>query len=499
MTLLILLLPIIASLLCIILFKKSGFFSGIIGILLVFIVSYVVDGLQLNSALITDALLNTFILTLSALLVIFPGLLLNNILEVNGYNQRLQSYLKALPITDNHKVLILMFGLLPALESITGFGVSLILAVPVFASLLGASKASKVSMLSMNIMPWGTLGLATIVGAQIANVPIPALGLESAYFCLPILAVMAVIAVLSLSNSPLSKAKENGGNFLLKDIAFALLLSICLSVFLMVFNKLELTEIAGVLSGLLNFFLFYSLFLLKNNAHLLSEYKAIISRIFPYILVVLIIVAIRSVLYFYPQLIDLTSIHGVNLKFSLITSPFLAILCVCLLFMKKSFMKRSSKVVIPFDKTIKACSTLFVFILLSQLMNFSSAIDEIVTILSSQSNIVVHYMTAPFVGLLGGFITGSNLGGNALLMTMQSNLGLSYGDGLLFSAIQNVSSGYSVFSSLPIIVLILTLLKTEELKVEDNSKRQMEQAMLKFGLKCLIPIYLAIVGVVMVI
>ncbi len=127
-------------------------------------------------------------------------------------------------------------------------------------------------------------------------------------------------------------------------------------------------------------------------------------------------------------------------------------------------------------------------------MNFSSAIDKIVTILSSQSNIVVHYMTTPFVGLLGGFITGSNLGGNALLMTMQSNLGLSYGDELLFSAIQNVSSGYSVFSSLPIIVLILTLLK-----VEDGSKRQMEQAMLKFGLKCLIPIYLAIVGIVMLI
>ncbi len=479
MTLLILLLPIIASLLCIILFKKSGFFSGIVGIVLVFIVSYFVDSLQLNSELIGNSLLNTFILTLSALLVIFPGLLLNNILEVNGYNERLQSYLKALPITDNHKVLILMFGLLPALESITGFGVSLILAVPVFASLLGASKASKVSMLSMNIMPWGTLGLATIVGAQIANVPIPALGLESAYFCLLILSVMAVIAVVLL----------NDGKFLLKDIAFALLLSICLSVFLIVFNKLELTEIAGVLSGLLNFFLFYSLFLLKNNAHLLSEYKAIISRIFPYVLVVLIIVVIRSVLYFYPQLVDLTSIHGVNLKFSLITSPFLAILCVCLLFMKKG-----SKVVIPFDKTIKACSTLFVFILLSQLMNFSSAIDEIVTILSSQSNIVVHYMTTPFVGLLGGFITGSNLGGNALLMTMQSNLGLSYGDELLFSAIQNVSSGYSVFSSLPIIVLILTLLK-----VEDSSKLQMEQAMLKFGLKCLIPIYLGIVAIIMVI
>ncbi len=479
MTLTILLLPIIISLSAIILFKKSGVFSGILGIISVFIISYRLDELQLTVSLTMDALTNTLILTLSALLVIFPGLLLNNVLEKNGHNDKLQRYLRQLPIADNYKVLILMFGLLPALESITGFGVSLILAVPIFSALLGVDKASKVSMLSMNIMPWGTLALATVVGAQISTISVSSLGLESAYFCLLIFAMMAMVCVFLL----------NDGKFKVKDVAVALLLSLSLALLLILFNRLAMTEIAGVLAGFINFFLFYSLLLLKNKVKVFAEYRQIMIMLLPYVLVVVIVIMLRGLLYFYPQLMQMTTIEGIHLKFSLITSPFLAIFCVCLL-----FMKGQAKVMIPWDKTVKACSTLFVFILLSQLMNFSHAIDAIVSIISQQSNVFVHYLTTPLVGLLGGFITGSNLGGNALLMSMQSQLGRSYGDELLFSAIQNVSSGYAVFSSLPIIVLILTLLRVEDNpKMTNTSRKAMERSMLQFGLKCLLLIYLAIV------
>ena len=66
-------------------------------------------------------------------------------------------------LKPENKALILLLGFLPAVESLTGFGVSLFLGVPIFLKLFPQKKALKLSVLGMNIMPWGTLALATII------------------------------------------------------------------------------------------------------------------------------------------------------------------------------------------------------------------------------------------------------------------------------------------------------------------------------------------------
>ena len=83
-----LLLPLILSLLLIIGFKKSGFVSGLIGVCSTLVISYMMESLQLDLGVLYNSLLNTIILTLSAFLVILPGLTLNNILE-DGENHYL--------------------------------------------------------------------------------------------------------------------------------------------------------------------------------------------------------------------------------------------------------------------------------------------------------------------------------------------------------------------------------------------------------------------------
>lgn len=476
-----LLLPLILSLLLIIGFKKSGFVSGLIGVCSTLVISYMMESLQLDLGVLYNSLLNTIILTLSAFLVILPGLTLNNILEDHGYNRSLQGYLKEMPIDRNHKVMLLVFGLLPALESITGFGVSLILAVPVFISLLKQETALKVSMLSMNIMPWGTLGLATVVGSKISSQPIESLGFLTACMSLFVFIVLGGICSFVLNENEIKY----------KNFIFGISIASTISILLMIFNYMGQVEIAGVLSGLITFLIFFSFLLVKNNSSLISEYKNILMNISPYILVIIILVILKIIVSLFPYLIESTTFHGVGVDLVFIKSPFLAIVIAILLIMSKN---KSTKISIPINKTIKACSTLFVFILLSQLMNFSQFIDEIVIILNSNENSFLYHVSSPLIGMLSGFITGSNLGGNALLMDMQSSLGVVYNRELLFSAIQNASAGFAVFTSVPIIVLILTLAKNTQ-----KSSSSMEQVMLRFGLKCLVPIYFSIVLAVFII
>ncbi|MDN5653149.1 MAG: L-lactate permease, partial [Lactococcus lactis] len=264
-----LLLPLILSLLLIIGFKKSGFVSGLIGVCSTLVISYMMESLQLDLGVLYNSLLNTIILTLSAFLVILPGLTLNNILEDHGYNRSLQGYLKEMPIDRNHKVMLLVFGLLPALESITGFGVSLILAVPVFISLLKQETALKVSMLSMNIMPWGTLGLATVVGSKISSQPIESVGFLTACMSLFVFIVLGGICSFVLNENEIKY----------KNFIFGISIASTISILLMIFNYMGQVEIAGVLSGLITFLIFFSFLLVKNNSSLISEYKNILMNI----------------------------------------------------------------------------------------------------------------------------------------------------------------------------------------------------------------------------
>ena len=68
-------------------------------------------------------------------------------------------------------------------------------------------------------------------------------------------------------------------------------------------------------------------------------------------------------------------------------------------------------------------------------------------------------LLAPLIGMGSGFITGSNVGGNALAMNLQQKIGESLEHGLLFAAVQNSAAGHIIFTSLPIIIFIITISK----------------------------------------
>ncbi|WP_338091856.1 L-lactate permease [Sorangium cellulosum] len=422
------------------------------------------------------ALGTAVILTLSALLVIVPGLYLNAVLRAQGIVDGLVAWIESLQVRAEPKALILLLGFLPAVESLTGFGVSLFLGVPIFFRLFPADKAYRLSLLGMNIMPWGTLALATVIGASLSGYPTVVLGTATALTSSAVFPCIGLIALYTLG----------GGEMLRRHGALALALGAGLSASLFLFNRIGLTETAGILAGAMTGL---GGFLLLRGRGIPARATdpdragehapARVARLLlPYILVLALILLTRTIGPIHRWLTDLLLLTTERVKFSVFTSPGLALAVVAFFLIRLQPVRIDHKAI--WTRARVATLGLFCFILLAQIMRESNMIAAVATLLEQQGSGQASVMSllSPLLGMVSGFITGSNLGGNALIMTVQQQIGSALGEGLLFSAVQNSAAGHAVFASLPIIILVMTIAR-------DGSEQEKtaEHDLLRFTLK----------------
>lgn len=433
----------------------------------------------------------TGILSLSALLVIVPGLYLNAVLRGQGIIDGLVTWIQSIRIDSEPKAFLLLLGILPAVESLTGFGVSLFLGIPIFFRLFSPERAYRLSLLGMNIMPWGTLALATVVGASLSGYASVDLGRTTALTSALIYPVVGVISLIVL-----------GGGTLLRRYGIAVvLLGLGLSLSLYYFNKAGLVETAGILSGLVvslaGFFLF-SIFGRKAGSADAREATARPSwrTFFPYALLLSLLFAIRTIPGLYRWLGDLVVLASGKVQFSVFTSPGLALSVTAIVAFLLAPLKIDHAAVWKRSRT--AMLSLCCFILLAQMMNESHMIATLAeTLRQLKNHDALLVSLSALLGMVSGFVTGSNLGGNALAIVMQQQIGHAVDQGLLFSALQNSAAGAAVFTSLPIIVLVMTIARdaaAEKKAAPDTA----EYDLLRFGLSCSVFIYAALLGSFMI-
>jgi lactate permease len=471
------LLPIVSVILCILLFKKNSVFSSFFGLIIAIFISFSFNQYKIDFLQFVEAAKSAFILSLSAILVIVPGLYLNGVIREQKYIDKITYWVENLPISPANKSLILLTGFLPAVESLTGFGVSLFLSVPIFLKLFPSNIALKLSLLGMNIMPWGTLALATVIGSSLLQEMPAKLG------TLTSLTSSIIFPYLALASLYVIGSKKT----LYKHAVTAIFLGVSLSLFLFVSNYFLSAETAGVISGivtgLIGIYISY-----PKKSQIKNLFSLVFLRTFlPYFLVLLIIGItnlIQPVDLFISQLLVLKS---QTVKFSLFASPGITLILVSLIMQAIKPVKISIPAIL--SKSRNACLSITTFLLLSQVMLQSGMIKNLATSISQYAGAQLFTVLSPLIGMMSGFVTGSNTGGNALLIAAQQKLGDEWGQGLLFSAAHNSGAGHAVFSSIPIIVLVLTIFKDEafsdHLAVEESS-------LLTFTLKVSIGIYFSI-------
>lgn len=439
--------------------RRPAFIAAWCGVVMVGALMLIVPFLRTEGARLFPGLGAAGLITLQAALVIGPGLYMNALLGHAKAHAALVDWVGRIPMQAVHKRLMIVMGLAPALESLTGFGVSLLVTVPLMLAASDRPAALRQSLLSMNIMPWGTLALATVVGAQLSGQSVPALGYATSLVSFGVYPAFAMLAAW-LSAAPGARARA------LRDGA---LTGAVLALGLVALNRMGFNELAGIVAGLFSA-AFCFLAFRTSRAATDAPRKAIM----PYVILLALIGVMRLLPYLGVPL-GLWAISAGGVRFAPLTSPGLALVLTILVLTRGRFSRPI------FDDAVKRLFkpvlALAGFTVIAQLMVVSGMVHVIGDALPTTHPVALGVL-APLLGMLSGYLTGSNVGGNALMMTMQAGLAHDRGMALLLSAAQNSAAGHAVFASMPIILLVLA--------IAGPGAAHEESQLVRFGLKTML-------------
>jgi lactate permease len=407
---------------------------------------------------------DTAVLFASTAFVIVPGLAFVIYIERLGINLAVSQWVNSLGLRRGDQVVFIVLGLAPLLEAMTGFGVSLIATVPLLLSLFERRAALRIALAGMAIMPWGTLGLASVIGASLAHQDASALAATSALTSAP---VFLALGALSLFLAGVREWRE----WRTLGACWLLFVAVLYSA-----SRWLGPEVAGVAAGLVTAAAVLSVGLWRLR---LSERGAVHwpRQAWPYLVLVVCIVALK-LLWTFTAWQDLWVVQGAQVSWKPLASPGLALL---LLLAGLAFYTRdrtAPEVSVPAALAARArrpLLTILFFLAMSQMMVKAGFLAGLMQLLAGLSPSVATSLVA-LLGALSGYMTGSNVGGNAIFMPAIAMLPES--SRLLLAAVQNSSAGHAALGSLSIVMLILGLAKTQ-------AREESELVRFGFALVCL--------------
>ena len=118
---------------------------------------------------------------IEVLLIVGGGLLLSEVLRVAGAQKVLAQWILKHTGNGVGAVLLVVHGVTPFAESLTGFGIGITIGIPLLVHCgLSARKVAVIGLLGLCAVPWGSMGPGTLIAATMAGLPLDALGVASA-------------------------------------------------------------------------------------------------------------------------------------------------------------------------------------------------------------------------------------------------------------------------------------------------------------------------------
>lgn len=463
--------PIVLVIALILLARRPPVQAALAGFITVLILWILGVAAPLSAIVSLTILKDTMVLFLSTASVIVPGLAFVILVERGGAPQAIGAWVKELGWSPPEQIIFIVLGLAPLLEAMTGFGVSLIATVPLLIGLFSRQVGMKIALAGMVIMPWGTLGLATIIGALLTHIPTQTLGSHSALISAPVFLCMAAIALWQ------GGIRTNNAIQWLGLCA----MSIIFSTVLYSVNHWIGPEISGVLAGLTVAFIGLLIAFFRHKRLVRWPNAA-----WPYLALLGVIIVLKAV-FVISSGDGVWAIKGEHVSWKPLASPGLALLIVTIIMLTLPHTKAK----FPWSELVRRAkfpvATIFLFLLLSQVMVNAGFLVEAQNALHSLSGISL----APTIAILGGiagYVTGSNVGGNALVMPSIAALSTEYGPWL--AAIANSAVGHGALGSLSILSLITGLAAA-------SHKEEHGLIRFAFGLVVLCTMIVATTGVVL--
>ncbi|MDD2102977.1 L-lactate permease [Pseudomonas putida] len=408
---------------------------------------------------------DTAVLFASTAFVIVPGLAFVIFIERLGVNLALSQWVRSLGLGRGDQVVFIVLGLAPLLEAMTGFGVSLIATVPLLLSLFERRVALRIALTGMAIMPWGTLGLASVIGASLAHLDASALAATSALISAPVFFGLSALA-LYLAGVREPREWRTLGVFWLLFVAV-----------LYSASRWFGPEVAGVAAGLVTAVavLACGLWRLRRSD---GERGSVQwpRQAWPYLLLIAYIVGLK-LLWSLTAWQDSWIVQGSQVTWKPLASPGVALILVLigLGFHTRSAQRQTGLPAALVARVKRPLLTIFFFLAMSQMMVKAGFLAGLMQLLAGLSPTAATSLVA-MLGALSGYMTGSNVGGNAIFMPAIAMLPES--SRLLLAAVQNSAAGHAALGSLSIVMLILGLAKTQ-------AREEGELVRFGFALVCL--------------
>lgn len=304
------------------------------------------------------------------------------------------------------------FLLAPFAESVTGFGIGYILALAALRRLgLGGLPALVLGLYSQSLVPWGALAIGSTVGATLAGMTLNEMGLASAVLQVPIHALYLLFywRFAREAGVPVPMAQK------LDDALWtALLLGA-----IWLFNRYSDAEIAGgAATALLLALRFW-----RDERPDGAGIAAALHRHAPYVALTLILCATRLV----PPLRDLLKPlwalrpYDNQPAFAVFYTPafwLVAIGIVVAISARASLLRLVGEAA---KGAWRACAVTLAFVVMAELYVGTGMAQAIAEALRGGAGRGAAF-GVPLFAAIGGFLTGSGAGGNAMLMPMVTAL-----------------------------------------------------------------------------
>jgi lactate permease len=151
---------------------------------------------ELEASAVPGALLAGLGTSAQVLYVLFGGLLLYNLLSAGGAVAAVSRYLGRLEPDRVALAAGVVIGVAPFFESVTGFGVAVVISAPILlAAGFTPLRAAVLASWGQCAVPWGALGVGTVIGANLAGMGFGTLSDVSALLSIPLFPVYGVAAV----------------------------------------------------------------------------------------------------------------------------------------------------------------------------------------------------------------------------------------------------------------------------------------------------------------
>jgi len=420
-------LPILCLVICLLVLKLSALKASATA----FIVALIIFTFQFQAGLLGTVITiaKGCSLALFVILIVWGAMLLYNLVNetkaLNVINRNIEIAVE----NKFHQFVLLSWVFTPFLQGIAGFGVPVIVVTSILISLGFKPVESACAVLIGHswAISFGSMGSSIFAIDMVTR--------SSIY---EILVYMARFGVIGILSTGIGVCFIYGGlRYVLKGLPFVLFVTLVMSISLNFLAHIGMVSVIGLLtalSGLTAGFLYASI----RRKEKFKLYKAelnLFQAMLPYIITVFLSISFfiigptYTISFSFPgyeTLLGQVVPYELNyVTFNILRFPFTIILisaCISAIvyYKKKTFNAGVAKAIAV--KTIKKCMpiTAMMLLLLSMavMMIDSGMIERIAVSLASVTG-DKYPLIAPFIGLVGAFITGSNTNSNIIFGSLQ--------------------------------------------------------------------------------